>query len=125
MRDTTKKRAMALVFGIVLLFSALLPVAASGTDSPSSSDTVNAAGSAVWKGNIIGYDIEAEFFERYAEVSAGSLEETEAFIADFVSAYDIDTEGLCYLILNSGWCRLPYMGLTADEALSFFETEGG
>ena len=92
MRDTTKKRAMALVFGIVLLFSALLPVAASGTDSPSSSDTVNAAGSAVWKGNIIGYDI--------------------------------DTEGLCYLILNSGWCRLPYMGLTADEALSFFETEG-
>ena len=115
---------MALVFGIVLLFFALLPVAASGTDIPSSSDTVSGSGNALWKGNIIGYDIEAEFFKRYAEVSAGSLEETEAFIADFVSAYDIDTEGLCYLILNSGWCRLPYMGLTADEALSFFETEG-
>lgn len=124
MRQTTKNRAMALVFGIVLLFSALLPVAASGTDSPSPSDTVSGSGNALWKGNIIGYDIEAEFFERYAEVSAGSLEETEAFIADFVDAYDIDTEGLCYLILNSGWCRLPYMGLTVDEALSFFETEG-
>lgn len=115
---------MVLVFGIVLLFSALLPVAASETDSTSSSDTVSTDGNAVWKGNIIGYDIEAEFYERYVEVSAGSLEETEAFIADLISAYDIDTEGLCYLILNSGWCRLPYMGLTADEALSFFKTEG-
>lgn len=124
--DMEYKYRKVLAVSFLIFFSAIIPLSAATAETASAlpvTEVTDASlpGEVVKDGTILGTDIHAVFYEKYAEISAGTVEETMAFIADFAVAFDIPTEGVQYLILNNGTCRVPYLGLTINEAIAFFD----